>query len=402
VKDSEASSLWENSVALKGDILDKLSEVAPSAVHYVVFDACRNELRLKMKDKKVLTVDGKAFVPLGQTGGIFVAYATAPGQTASDSGEGSGPYARALAEELLRPGIEAVTMFRNIQLRVRQSQGQVPWLGPIPGIPAFYFAGENESEHKELDDPQVAFERERRSNRTVLAAILEELKSDGMSPSGIVKVSDRWPTGSKVGICFLDGPRNVRAKVAAIARQWTLYGNIDFDFGNWDDPRSCESAGAGHDVRITFKQSGSWSFIGKQSKSQVDPKEASMSLEGVDKADAIDDERTKFQVMHEFGHVLGFDHNLTTASTDCESEMNWKYIYKELGGPPNSWDRETIDNNLRPRPAGAESVALDRKSVMNYELPVKYFLKGKESPCWLDPRPDLSLRDKLAVFVNYP
>lgn len=401
VKDSEASTLWENSIALKGDILDKLAETAPQAIHYVVFDACRNELRLKMRDKKVLTVDGKAFVPIGQTGGIFVAYATAPGQTASDSGEGSGPYARILAEELVRPGVEAITMFRNIQLRVKQSQGQEPWLGPIPGISAFYFAGEKNPELKELDDPQAAFERERHSIRGALATILEQLKSDGMSPSGIVKVSDRWPAGARVGICFLDGPQIARVKVAAIARQWTLYGNIDFDFGNWEDPRSCSGSGS-EDVRITFKEPGSWSFIGIQSKTNVKVTEPSMSLEGLDESDAFEGEWSRLQVIHEFGHVLGFDHNFTTTSTDCEAEMDWKHIYETLGGPPNLWDKETIDRNIRPRANGTDSVALDRKSVMNYELPSSFFLKGKESRCWLEPRAALSLRDKLAVFVNYP
>jgi hypothetical protein len=47
---------------------------------------------------------------------------------------------KALAEEIVKPGIEAITMFRNVQLRVKQAIGQDPWL-TFPTLPAVYFAG---------------------------------------------------------------------------------------------------------------------------------------------------------------------------------------------------------------------------------------------------------------------
>ena len=56
----------------------------------------------------------KGFVPVANTAGLLIAYATAPNRTASDAGDGGGPYAKALAEELLKPGVEAVTMFRDV------------------------------------------------------------------------------------------------------------------------------------------------------------------------------------------------------------------------------------------------------------------------------------------------
>lgn len=68
----------------------------------------------------------------------MIAYATVP-RTASDVGDGGGPYAKVLADELVKPGIEAVTMFRNVQLRVKQTIGQDPWLS-FPSLPAVYFA----------------------------------------------------------------------------------------------------------------------------------------------------------------------------------------------------------------------------------------------------------------------
>ena len=49
---------------------------------------------------------------------MLIAYATAEGELASDLGAGAGPYAKVLAEEIVRPGIEAVAMFRVVQRRV--------------------------------------------------------------------------------------------------------------------------------------------------------------------------------------------------------------------------------------------------------------------------------------------
>src|SRR5262245_41484969 len=83
------------------------------------------------------------------TAGLLIAYATAPRKTASDVGDGGGPYAKALAEEMMKPGVEAVTMFRNVQLKVKQAIGQDPWLS-FPSLPAVYFAGSKPPENVEL------------------------------------------------------------------------------------------------------------------------------------------------------------------------------------------------------------------------------------------------------------
>jgi len=54
---------------------------------------------------------------------------TAESELASDIGTGAGPYVKVLAEEIFKPGIEAVTMFRRVQVPVRSAIGQEPWLG---------------------------------------------------------------------------------------------------------------------------------------------------------------------------------------------------------------------------------------------------------------------------------
>ena len=147
VETADDASLWTNSFELR-DVINKLRNQSPEATHYVVFDACREELRLTLAGKKAFTQE-KGFVPVPTVAGVMVAYATAPGKAASDGGQDGGAYAKALAKEIVRPGVEAVTMFRNVQLEVKRAIGQDPWLS-FPALPAVYLAGEASSEKSEL------------------------------------------------------------------------------------------------------------------------------------------------------------------------------------------------------------------------------------------------------------
>ncbi|MBV1695981.1 MAG: SUMF1/EgtB/PvdO family nonheme iron enzyme [Hyphomicrobiales bacterium] len=141
VADADDDKVWFESLQ-QNVIIDLLSRQAQNATHYVVFDACRNELNVGGSAAKSLGTD-KGFVPVADTSGLLIAYATAPKKTASDAGQGGGPYAKALAEELVRPGVESVSMFRNVQIRVKQSIGQDPWLW-FPSLPPVYLAGRDQ------------------------------------------------------------------------------------------------------------------------------------------------------------------------------------------------------------------------------------------------------------------
>jgi esterase/lipase superfamily enzyme len=105
----------------QGEILAKLQQIAPQAAHYLVLDACRTNLAGFR--------GSKGFVPEPKRDGILLAYAAAPGTTASDEGDHGGPYAIALADELVRPGQVDLLMFHNVRVAVdkRMSGEQVPW-----------------------------------------------------------------------------------------------------------------------------------------------------------------------------------------------------------------------------------------------------------------------------------
>jgi hypothetical protein len=164
--------VWSNSIDLK-EIVNRLREQSPDAVHYVIFDACREELRLTREGKK--TLEKKGFVPVANIAGVMIAYATAPGKTASDAGNGGGVYAKTLAEEIVKPGVESVMMFRNVQLKVKEAIDQDPWLS-FPTMPAVYFAGRAKPEGPGADRQlEIAFWESVKDKRdpAVLAAYLE-------------------------------------------------------------------------------------------------------------------------------------------------------------------------------------------------------------------------------------
>lgn len=139
-----AASFWYNSVNLR-ELLDRLNAEAPEAKHFIVFDACRNTLRLRAPGSRAL-VQPKGFEPVRNVpGGMLIAFSTAEGELASDAGEQAGPYATVLADEIVRPGVEAVAVFRNTQLRVSRRTGQRPWTQSGP-IGETYFAARDASQ----------------------------------------------------------------------------------------------------------------------------------------------------------------------------------------------------------------------------------------------------------------
>jgi uncharacterized caspase-like protein len=106
VKTIDDDQLWDQSLRLT-EITRKLKDEAGNATHFVVFDACRNTLKLRKTGTKAI-VQSKGFVPVSQESGMLIAYATAEGALASDVGTGAGPYATVLADEVVKPAAQPI------------------------------------------------------------------------------------------------------------------------------------------------------------------------------------------------------------------------------------------------------------------------------------------------------
>ena len=112
-------------------------EYARSQVNILILDACRNNplsRSFRSMDRGLARMDGPR--------GTLIAYATAPGEVASDGAPGAGsPYSSALARTIRRPGLAAEEVFRTVRQEVLQAtdERQVPWESSSL-TQAFYFA----------------------------------------------------------------------------------------------------------------------------------------------------------------------------------------------------------------------------------------------------------------------
>ena len=110
------------------------------------------------------------------------------------------------------------------------------------------------------------------------------------------------------------------------------------------------------DIRIDFKNSGSWSYIGTDS--MYIPKESqTMNLGHIDRAG----------VLHEFGHALGLIHE-HQSPFEGGFEWNRDAVIKSMMGPPNYWDLDRIENNFfkRYKRSDLDGTKYDPKSIMHY------------------------------------
>jgi hypothetical protein len=200
VKTVETGELWDQSLQLN-EVTHKLKRDAANATQFVVFDACRNTLKLTQPSSRAV-VQSKGFVPVAQENGMLIAYATAEGELASDVGAGAGPYAKILAEEIVKPGVESVTMFRTVQLKVKQAISQDPWLS-FPTLPAVYFAGTK----------PAALTPEQQLELTFWLSV-----KDSTSPAVLATYLDRYPNGEFAAIARALAEhfdRNLKAEQAA-------------------------------------------------------------------------------------------------------------------------------------------------------------------------------------------
>lgn len=195
-----------------------------------------------------------------------------------------------------------------------------------------------------------------------------------------------WPLGHTIKIRFLDGKPAQHEKVVKAATPWLDYANLYFDFGDHADA----------EVRVSFKQPGSWSYVGAQALDVRDP-HPTINFGWI--TPTTEEKEVQRVVLHEFGHVLGLMHEhgnpLSNLAWDKEA------VYATYSAPPNNWTRELIDRTIfEIWPPGYFPLrkVFDPMSIMIFPIAAEHLRSG----AGIGWNYDLSPLDKQFVAALYP
>jgi Astacin (Peptidase family M12A) len=212
-------------------------------------------------------------------------------------------------------------------------------------------------------------------------------KVKGTTRAALLKDA-RWPQKSAITIGFLDGIPSVQKRVADAAKGWIAPGlaGLDFVFQEHADTM----------IRISFRYSGSWSVIGTQCLT-VKHGQPTMNFGWLGSGSS--DDEVQRVVLHEFGHALGLIHE---HQNPLKNQIHWnkKQVYTDLSGPPNNWDKATIDTNMFDAYGEKDlnATGQDTTSIMMYPFPAQWTTDGVSTP--LNTR--LSTTDKKFIHFMYP
>jgi hypothetical protein len=126
-------------------------EGAGTRLNIVILDACRNNPfggrslavgRARDAENNRMRAAGGGLAQMQAPEGTLISFATQPGSIAQDGAGGNSPYAKALALEMRRPGLDIFQTFNQVGLAVKRATGglQLPWVSTSPIDGSFYFA----------------------------------------------------------------------------------------------------------------------------------------------------------------------------------------------------------------------------------------------------------------------
>ncbi len=101
-----------------------MMQSARARVNIVILDACRNNPFARSFRNSTV-----GLAPMQAPAGTLLAYATAPGEVASDGAGDNGLYTQHLLNNMRLPGLKIEDVFKNVRASVRQESGgkQTPW-----------------------------------------------------------------------------------------------------------------------------------------------------------------------------------------------------------------------------------------------------------------------------------
>ncbi|RON61092.1 hypothetical protein [Pseudomonas fluorescens] len=191
-----------------------------------------------------------------------------------------------------------------------------------------------------------------------------------------------WTPGSTIKIAFINGTQEYKDATIAAASQWLPHINLKFDFVEGDQG----------DVRIFSYEGNFSSYIGTDALS-IDADEPTMTLWPHSPIHAA---YFAANVMHEFGHMLGAEHEQTHPAANIP--WNKAALYEAHGNSDEI--RQTVYQWYLDRADPDESLysEYDRKSIMHYVIHQHWTEGDFENHLNLE----LSAKDKAFMAKAYP
>jgi len=111
---------------VRADMVLAFMEKSATKVNVIILDACRNN---PFERSWTRSATGRGLVFMNAPNGTLIAYATSPGNTASDGSGRNSPYTSALLESIQIPNITISQMFQNVNniVSTQTNKRQTPW-----------------------------------------------------------------------------------------------------------------------------------------------------------------------------------------------------------------------------------------------------------------------------------